>query len=329
MAFLIWKSEPLKLWNTFLVSNPWLLLASFGITIVLFLIKNIRWQSILVAQDHKVTFKELWLLLFVGTYGSVITPAKVGDILRAFYLTKRNEEVPMGHSVFSVVFDRLLDFVAIFLLTGIMAPFILININVSWWIPVGIVGAFVLFLIMLLFFFNDKIGKPIIYFLVKIISRVFSKKSAQDKITLTTEEIVGDFYSCQKNYRLYHYLWLSFLSLLYWVILGLQGSVLLLAFQATNIKIYVVISVLCIAALTAFSIPISLSGIGVRDATTMSLLYLILGIELDHALMLSIIQTFFNMIIPGFVGGLLSIPLTRKFEEKQLAQPSKEEKEEK
>jgi len=122
MALLIWQSDPVTFWNCLVNANGLMLLGALGITIVLFIIKTIRWQVILRAQGTKLSFVKTLRLVLIGTFGSSITPAKVGDILRAVYLSKE-EETKIGTSVFTVVFDRILDLIGIFLIAGCTTPF--------------------------------------------------------------------------------------------------------------------------------------------------------------------------------------------------------------
>ncbi|MHA1122406.1 MAG: lysylphosphatidylglycerol synthase transmembrane domain-containing protein [Candidatus Heimdallarchaeota archaeon] len=315
LTALIWFADPKAIIDGLANSNYWLILASFGLTLILFIIKILRWQSILRVQGHKISFFEALELILIGTFGSAITPAKVGDILRAFYLAKRKEDVKMGKAVFSVVFDRISDLAGIILIVGVTTPFILTGIGViQWWIPVGISIGFVLFVILAVLVFNKKITGPILTFVVKFISRVFKKKEAQNKIKMTTEQIVNDFFEGQKNYKVKNYFWFGFLSIAFWIILGLQGCVLLFAFNVQNIDPLVIIAVLCIAAIVAMTIPISISGIGIRDTIIMTMLGLILGVVNADAINLSIIQTFLNVLIPGFIGGLLTLRSGQKKE---------------
>ncbi|MBK5113735.1 MAG: flippase-like domain-containing protein [Candidatus Heimdallarchaeota archaeon] len=308
LGILIWFADPTAIIDGLVNSNYWLILASFGLTLILFTIKVLRWQSILRVQGCKVSFFESLELILIGTFGSAITPAKVGDILRAFYLSRR-KEVKIGKSVFSVVFDRICDLAGIILIVGVTTPFILTSFDgvINWWIPAGISLGFVLFIVLAVLVFNKKITGPILTFIVKFISKVFRKKEARSKIQITTEEIVDDFFESQKNYKVRNYLWLGTLSIAFWVILGLQGCVLLFAFNVQNISPFVIIAVLCLAAIVAMSIPISISGIGIRDTIVMTLLGLILGIMNADAINLSLIQTFLNVLIPGLIGGLLAM----------------------
>ncbi len=306
MGYLIWRSKPIAIWENLVESNYLLILASFGGTIILFLIKTFRWKAILKTQGINMPFFQALDLVLIGAFGSSITPAKVGDILRAVYLTKREENVKMGTAVFSVVFDRILDFVGIFIIIGITTPFILLRFdNIDWRIPLGIAVGFVIFVILTIAVFSKRITKPILRFFIKFISKVFKKQEAKDKISLNSNEIIDDFFTGQKNCKIKNYLLLGFLSVLFWLILGLQGFLLLKGFRVENVNPLVIISVLCIAAIVATAIPTSIAGVGVRDYVIVTLLFLILEIGDVPAISLSMIQTFLNVIIPGLIGGIL------------------------
>lgn len=306
MAYLIWRSKPEDMWFSLRDSNYPLILASFGGTILLFIVKVLRWKAILKQQGYKVKFLQTLKLVLIGTFGSAITPAKVGDILRAFYLSNENEEIKVGTSVFSVVFDRILDLTGIFLIVGFFSPFILKSLDVvDWKIPFGIGMGFLIFLLLIIFVFSEKVTKPIMNFILKYITKVFRKKDAQDKINLTTTEILDDFYSGQKNYNLKHYLWLGFLSVLFWILLGFQGCLILYAVGFSTFEPFIVITTLCMAAVVALTIPTSISGIGIRDFVILYVLGILIGTSDAQALSLSIIQTFLNVLLPAIIGGIL------------------------
>ena len=65
-----------------------------------------------------------------------------------------------------------------------------------------------------------------------------------------------------------------------------------------------------IAAIVSL-VPISISGIGIRDATITLLVFYSLQIGTEIAFSASLIQTTLNMIIPGIIGGILLL-LRRK-----------------
>ncbi len=305
MALLIWQSNPITIWDCLLNANGLFILGAAGITVVLFVIKTIRWQVILRVQGTKLSFIKTLRLVLIGTFGSSVTPAKVGDILRAFYLSKE-ENTKIGTSVFTVVFDRILDIVGIFLIAGCTTPFILLAFDsIEWWIPAAIAGGFLLLIAICALTFTEKITRQILVFILKIVSKVFRKQEAKDKISISSQEIIDDFFASQKSYKAKHYFFLGALSVIFWIILGLQGSLLLFAFDTPGVKPIIVISVLCIAAVIAMTIPFSIAGVGIRDLVITSLLLLILSIDSSYAVNLSIIQTILNVVLTGIIGGII------------------------
>ena len=320
MALLIWQSNPVTFWKCLVNTNGLLLLGCFGITIVLFVIKTIRWQVILRIQGTKLSFAKTLRLVFIGTFGSSITPAKVGDILRAFYLTKE-EETKIGKSVFTVVFDRILDLVGIFLIAGCTIPFLLLSFDsIEWWVPAAIAGGFLLLVIICALTFTEKITRPVLVFILKIVSKAFRKQEAKDKINISSQEIIDDFFTSQKSYKVKHYFFLGALSIIFWIILGLQGSLLLVAFDTPGVDPIIVTAVLCIAAVVAMTFPFSISGVGIRDIVIASLLLLTLGTQGANAINLSIMQTILNVVLAGIIGGIIILTTnkTRKIEKKEL-----------
>ena len=85
-------------------------------------------------------------------------------------------------------------------------------------------------------------------------------------------------------------------------------------------NILIVIAVLCVAAIASMAIPISISGIGVRDTIIMIFLELLFTSNnltkntiSAAAINLSILQTFMNVLLPGLLGGLLILLTSKTF----------------
>jgi len=155
-------------------------------------------------------------------------------------------------------------------------------------------GGFLLLIIICALTFTEKITRPILVFILKIVSKVFRKQEAKDKINISSQEIIDDFFTSQKSYQVKHYIFLGVLSIIFWIILGLQG-----------VNPMIVTAVLCIAAVVAMTVPFSLSGVGIRDVVITSLLLLILNIQNANALNLSIMQTIMNVVLTGIIGGII------------------------
>ena len=77
LTFLICKFEPRKIAESMSQVNFWFLLGSFGIMVLIFLLKTLRWHYILKRMGVKIKWhKTLWLI-FIGMFGAAITPSKV------------------------------------------------------------------------------------------------------------------------------------------------------------------------------------------------------------------------------------------------------------
>ncbi len=339
MTYLILSSDSKLILQSLVNANIALIFGAIGCTFLLFIIKTIRWQLVFKPHGYSIHFFQAMRLVLIGSFGSSITPAKIGDVLRAVYLSKEQKEIKMGLSVFSVIFDRLLDLTGIFIIVGITVPVAIMKLeftSIVWWIPGAIGVGFLIFIGLIAVVFNEKISKPILNFILKYLSKMFKKKNAKNKIELTSQEIITDFYEHQKNYQWSQYILLAALSVTFWVLLGLQGCILLEAFE---IEIFnsvqnplIVIAVLCVAAISAMAIPISISGIGVRDMVIRVLLGLLIvnnNMTTDSfnaaSINLSILQTFFNVLIPGIIGGILVILSTKTIKWKWQRKERKKE----
>lgn len=312
LGYLILKSNPEDIFKGLQNANGYFILISIGLMLILFTIKTIRWQIILAAQGIKIRFFDALYLVLIGAFGSSITPAKIGDVLRAYYLTKSNEEIKIGLSVFSVVFDRILDLAGIFILMVFGVPYIIISFgwgNIDHWLLIALGIGFFVFVVVIAFVFSKKVGKKVLNFIIKFISKMFKKQEVKDKINLTSQDIIDDFYNHQKKYQLKHYLILGLISMIFWIILGIQGCFLLKGFNVSFGNIvddsFVIITAICFAAIVAMAIPISLSGVGVRDFVLVYLLSYILGFAEAEIVSFSILQTFLNVFLPGLIGGIL------------------------
>ncbi|MHA1629455.1 MAG: lysylphosphatidylglycerol synthase transmembrane domain-containing protein [Candidatus Heimdallarchaeota archaeon] len=314
LLFLIRSADPARLWATLRGAKYSLIITSSGLTIILFLLKTIRWNVILKRQNVALSFTTTLKLILIGTFGSAITPAKVGDVLRAFYLREEKKEVKIGSAVFSVVFDRLFDLAGIFVIILLSLPFCLLAIpTIDWRIPVGISSSFVLFTSLVILTFSEKVLRPLLNFLLKIISKVFLKETAKEKFSISSAEILADFFKYQKNFKVKNYFFLGGLSVLFWVILGFQGTLLLYAFHINNVNPFFILATLAIAAVVAMTVPLSVSGVGIREYVIQTfLVFLIPGLVKAQAINLSLLQTLENVFLPAFLGGIIIIFLSRK-----------------
>lgn len=186
-----------------------------------------------------------------GLYIGILTPGRMGEIAKALYLKKDGHS--MGKSLVGVILDRLSDFafllVFIFLgslfLLGVFQKQILIFVS-------GIIIATFLLVVFL------KVGL-IKWFLNKIF-RIFVPEGYQKSWKINFQDFINDL----KIYKLKHYIVIFSITIFSWVFYYLQMYILAKGVGLNIPFLYFAISVTIAGFITL--IPISVSGIGTRDA---------------------------------------------------------------
>jgi uncharacterized protein (TIRG00374 family) len=79
-----------------------------------FPLRAIRWRPILDPVAPKLPYGKLWRATAIGMMINNVVPARVGEVARAFALSRSAPEVPFTASLASLVVDRLLDAILIF-----------------------------------------------------------------------------------------------------------------------------------------------------------------------------------------------------------------------
>lgn len=85
----------------------WLFLAGIGHAAFTFF-KSVRWHSLLSIQGIRYPFSSAIVAYHRGSFFSLITPGRIGDVIKVDYL-KRDIGVPYRLGISSVIMDRLLD----------------------------------------------------------------------------------------------------------------------------------------------------------------------------------------------------------------------------
>ena len=98
-------------------ANLWLLAAAAGAGTLTFLLRAARWQLILSPVEERIPIGPLWRAVAVGGMVTNVIPARLGEVARAFALTRERPTVPFTASLASIAVDRVFDAIVIFLLT--------------------------------------------------------------------------------------------------------------------------------------------------------------------------------------------------------------------
>lgn len=96
------------------------------------LLRGYRWKIILRSMDYIIKLKDSISLVILGNFANLITPAKIGDFVRAFVL-KRNDNVDISKGISSVVVDRILDFFGVAILAYVSLSMISKDLSLPSW----------------------------------------------------------------------------------------------------------------------------------------------------------------------------------------------------
>ena len=95
-------------------TNVWLMVLSAVLATGTFPLRAIRWRPILDPVVPKIPYGKLWRATAIGMMINNVVPARVGEIARAFALSRSTPALPFPASLASLVVDRLLDAILLF-----------------------------------------------------------------------------------------------------------------------------------------------------------------------------------------------------------------------
>jgi hypothetical protein len=224
-------------------------------------VNSLRWRVLLAAKGVRVKQADLLYYYLVGNFFSAFLPTSVGgDVVRVVGLGGGSER--RADVLASVVVERLLGFFVLLPLGLAALPFVgrdLLewNLVVTVWIVAGIVfvGAYVILL------------RPVARRLSRVLSpilRLLQRFKARERLEKAYEAVVS-YRNCRG--ALYHGLALSLVSRLLWI----SGCLLIARAFSLEIDFPTLLLIVPIVEL-ARMIPISISGLGVREATFVAML---------------------------------------------------------
>lgn len=101
-----------------------------GVYTFAFLLRAVRWKSIVKATDHNIGVPYTLTMLWSGWFVNEVTPAKIGDFVRIYLLYDKEKEMSLGESTSTVAVERIFDIFAMVLLASILFGVITLNISI-------------------------------------------------------------------------------------------------------------------------------------------------------------------------------------------------------
>jgi uncharacterized membrane protein YbhN (UPF0104 family) len=251
--------------------GPAAFIMAAGIYIASVALSSVRWRMLVPGE---FTFWRLFSLYMIGAFFSSFLPGVVGgDAVRAYYLNKDARKI--GLTLASVFMDRYLGFVSLMLIGITAYPFSLDVYGTSpykWLMP----GIFLAFIAGSVVFFGLKIGRRFGFMsdVYEYFSELKDSRSKMIKVVLLSSVIQV----------------MNFVSVL--VLASRTGESIPMMMLAVFLPIIITIT----------SMPISISGLGVREVSFVVLLGLI-GIRPETATSISL--AWFISIFLGSLPGLI------------------------
>lgn len=264
----------------------WLVIYSLGLIFMLFF-KVLRWRTALNKQDINFSVSKVYSINAVASFWGLITPARLGELAKVAFVQK--EGYSFAKSLVSIVIDRLYDIVILILLGASAFVYLTSTINPNFSI-ITIVLGLVLAAVALIYFFKNGLWdmlKEMIKFLLP-----------QDKYNTLIKEwntFKLDFGKVFPSTIIP----MLFYSLLAYLCYYVQIYVVALGFGVDVPFIYLG---LCssLAALISL-LPISIGGLGTREAVFIYLLSKI-SISSETAVLISFIEgSVFAVLIMGLI----------------------------
>lgn len=222
--------------------SPFYLLLSILILGVIVILSVRRWQIILQITGYSISFQRSFYILMAAFPLTSITPAKSGDVIKAYYL---RDKVPMSKTIGTVLAERMFDLFSLLLISIIGSMF-----NFQKKILVFLIPIF--FLLIMLFILSGRNFRV-----------PFIKDSWHDKL----QNMMLSIRTIMKNKKTFFTI--LTISIALWFLAMIQ---IMLFFYALDINVPFIFAManIPIAIFVGF-IPITLGGMGTRDATIIML----------------------------------------------------------
>jgi uncharacterized protein (TIRG00374 family) len=269
-------------------ADPGLLLIAGAFNFLFIFLKAYRWHSILRVQGLKYTFLRSQVVYQAGSFFSVVTPGRVGDVIKISYL-KNDLGVPYRKGIASVLMDRIMDLATLFL--SVLLASLVIAVPLSFLLPLIFVGTCLLILLFII-----TVPSAIKWILSLLVLVPLTKKLMPNFVSIISESRESLIKLVQKKLA-----FPFFVSLVAYIAIY-AGSMALAHSQNLNVSFIQIVYFISITSLVAL-IPISVSGVGTREVAMMAL-FSSQGLGSAEAVVFSVSYLVINLVFANFLGAI-------------------------
>ena len=287
-----------KILSIFSSINPWHSFLSFFAIVPLLILANIEWQILLKKQKIHVGFLYSLKNFFIGYFYGFITPGAFGAYTRALYLEEESK-VPLPKCISNIIIYNTIEYLSLLLPGAIGAIFLS---SIYPYLFYTIIVIMVVVIALFLFFFKKERSKILFTKMVK--SRIFA--AVKDRL----EGSIDSFYEDLPRFK---DVLLPFgISLFGWIIKYIEFYLIAQLFSITVPFVYFLL-IMAVADVIA-SIPISIYGLGTREAALIPLFSMFSTSTITNEQIVSLSLFWFVIIwlSPSVIGAVITAVETRK-----------------
>lgn len=277
LGIILIKVNILEILNIFLSINViFLIIALLVVVPILYIIRAYKWNIFLRSVGIKKLFPNLIQVLLIGVFYGLVTPGKIGELARVYYLNeKKSETIP------TVLLEKITDIL-------VLSVLCMISITI--------------------FYNNHNLKSVMLIFLIFFITGVWLL--ANRTFTLFVTKLFKVNYDDADNYvnklsSLFRnkstLLKAVELSVIYYLVAFVLGYVLL---KSLNFDTSMLIALPIIILMG--NIPITISGLGLRESVSAAC-FVLLGDSGINGVTFSLLLFSVMILFPGILGYFLTI----------------------
>ena len=265
------------------------LLLAIAASLPLFGLKAWRWQEMLKMQGIRYPWRDAFLAFVAGLFLGLVTPGRVGEMSKALYL-KQDRGVPASIGLANVLMDRLFDLYTILVLGSVGLVWFRL---LPTWALVLVVAGTVASILLPAVLLSERLAAWGLALLRRIpLLRRYdarltgaTERFQQGLRPLLTLRLMGPLLLTQVAYLLFF----------------VQGQLLALAVDLPIGYFYLAVCLSVAGVITL--LPVSISGLGTRDATLIAL-FAPLGIAPAQTMAFSTLYFLTFYVVGGAIGAV-------------------------
>lgn len=290
LVYLITSLGLKKIIGVFSEINPFFSFVSLFAIVPILLFTNVQWQILLKKQKINVSFGYSFKNILIGYFYGFITPGGFGAYIRALYLKHESKE-PLPKCLSNIITFNTIDYITLLLLGSIGG--LLVSSKFPY-LFLAIIITSIIVIALFLFFLNKEKSKMMFTKLIQ--SRIFRI------IKLKLNDPINSFYQDLPSFR---DILLPFsISIIGWIVRFSELYIITMLFSI-DIPYHYFIFILAVANVVA-SLPISIYGLGTREATFIAL-FSIFNILPEKTLSLSLFWFAIVWLFPSILGAIIVV----------------------